>query len=237
MTSRRPHAPGGVWQAGARSSFRLVLGGTLVAGALVAAIWVVNRGPKNVGNLTAAPLSDADGRSLGPPDAPVKLDVWEDFQCPSCRTFSVRIKPLLIENYVKTRKARFTYHDMSFMGPESLGAGMSARCADRQGKFWPFHDLLFDNQAGANSGVFSRDRTKEFAATLGLNAKLFSTCLDDPEIQEAVEAETRQAYIKGIKETPTLLVNGVEAKPVNNWPAVSAAIETALKAASGAPAR
>jgi protein-disulfide isomerase len=163
----------------------------------------------------------------------VKLDVWSDFQCAACRVFAGRIKPALVRSYIETGKARLAFHDMSFLGSESLGAAMSARCADRQGKFWPYHDLLLANQGATNSGVYTRERSKEFAATLRLNVAAFSTCLDDPAIQEAVEAETRQAYVRGIKETPTLLVNGVAVTEVNNWQVVSAAIEAALKDVSG----
>jgi protein-disulfide isomerase len=208
--------------------------GVLLAGALVVATIIIYRGSRNPAGLNVPPPRNVeDGRSLGSSGAPVKLDVWSDFQCAACRIFAVRIKPALVKTYIETGKARLAFHDMSFLGSESLGAAMSARCADRQGKFWPYHDLLLANQRAANKGEYTRDRSKEFAAALGLNLDAFSACLDDPATQGAVEAETRQAYVKGIKETPTLLVDGVAVTEVNNWQVVSAAIEAALKGATG----
>jgi protein-disulfide isomerase len=212
-----------------RRGIALIAGGVIVATALVSAIAYVNRSPApSVGATAAAATADV-GRTLGAADAAVTLEVWTDFQCPTCRIFNQRMKPFLVEEYVKTGKARFVHHDMAFIGDESLGAAISARCAERQGQFWTYVDLLFANQGGNNSGAFSRDQTTQFAARVPLDIPAFSACLDDPAIERAVKVETRQAYEKGVKETPTLLVNGIKVTPVNDWPSVSAAINSALK--------
>jgi protein-disulfide isomerase len=175
------------------------------------------------------PTDLADGRSLGSPDAPVQLDLWSDYQCPACDAFAGSVTPELVERYIRPGKARLTIHDMISIGEESLGAAISARCAEKQGKFWEYHDLLFANQAPEeNSGTFTHGRSRQFAAALDLDLDLFTVCLADTTVEDAVLAESKQGLSQGVKETPTLYVNGKIANPANSWGPVSTAIEAAL---------
>jgi protein-disulfide isomerase len=179
------------------------------------------------------PIDLAHGRSLGSADAPVQLDLWADFQCPACDAFAGSVTPQLVREYIRPGKARLTFHDMAYLGNESLGAAISARCADRQGKFWEYHDLLFANQAPENSGTFTKDRSKQFADKLGLDVDAFAACFEDTTVEDAVYAESKQGIDQGVPETPTLYVNGKIANPANSWGPISSAIDAALKADSG----
>ena len=182
------------------------------------------------------PTDLAFGRSLGSPTAPVQLEIWEDFQCPACDAFTGSMEPYLIDTYLRPGTARLTFHDIATIGNESLGAAISARCADRQGRFWPYHDLLFANQAPENSGVLTKDRSKEFAQLLGLDMVAFSTCLEDRDIEAAVVAETQEGLASGITVTPTLKVNGVIVSSATSSAAVTAAIAAALTNTPASPA-
>jgi protein-disulfide isomerase len=177
----------------------------------------------------------AFGRSIGSPDAPVQMDVWADFQCPACDAFTGSVEPYLIDTYIRPGLARLTFHDIATIGEESLGAAISARCADRQGKFWQYHDLLFANQAAENSGVFTRARSQQFAQALGLDLVAFTACLDDQEVANAVQQETTQGLGSGIKETPTLFVNGNIVQPATSSSAISSAMDAVLKSGSPSP--
>jgi protein-disulfide isomerase len=177
----------------------------------------------------------AFGRSLGSPDAPVQMDVWADFQCPACDAFTGSVEPYLIDTYIRPGNARLTFHDIATIGNESLGAAIAARCADRQGKFWQYHDLLFANQAAENSGAFTRARSQQFAQSLGLDLVAFTACLDDTDVEDAVRAETLSGLSSGVAETPTLFVNGVIVKPATSSAAINAAVEAALKAGPASP--
>ena len=159
----------------------------------------------------------------------MQLDLWSDFQCPSCRLFEARIEPNVVQNYVSNGGARLTFHDMAFLGPESVEAAIAARCAERQGQFQGYKHLLFANQGSRNSGAFGRSRLTEFANSLRVEIEQFTACRDDRSVLEAVSAETGQAYAMHVKETPTLVVNGVTVTSVNDWPSVSAAINAGLK--------
>lgn len=179
---------------------------------------------------TAIAGETADGdRTIGTRDAPAQLDLWSDFQCPSCRLFEARIEPNIIQTFVDTGRARLTFHDMAFLGPESVDAAIAARCAGQQGKFRSYKHLLFANQGSRNSGAFNWTRLTEFAARLHLDTAVFTTCVEDSAVRDAVSAETGQAFKKRVQETPTLLVNGVRVTPVTDWQTVSAAIERASK--------
>lgn len=188
------------------------------------------------------------GRSVGDPNAPVRIDVYEDFQCPACGLYTERIEPLLMAGPVADGTAFVTIKDFPFLGQESLDAAVAARVAeDLEGKFWDFHGLLFHNQHGENQGAFSRDRLADMAVLAGLDRQAFLDGLDDPAYPPAVEAEHAQGVELGVSSTPTLVVNGQLLRGVPTWDDLSALIAEAAAggadpvassepAASGAPA-
>jgi protein-disulfide isomerase len=150
----------------------------------------------------------ANGRTLGSADAPIDIQVWADFQCPVCDRFTRDIEPFLVGQYVETGKARMTFNDYSFIGPESFDAAVAARVAGASESFWPYHDLLFANQGAENSGAFSRGRLAEMAVAVGLDRQAFLTAMDDPTYLAAVKDETARGLAQGVKATPTMIING-----------------------------
>jgi protein-disulfide isomerase len=179
------------------------------------------------------------GRSLGDPDAPVKVDVFEDPQCPACGRYTERIEPLLIAGPVTDGTVLLTYRDFPFLGPESLEAAAAMRVAeDLDGKFWDFHQLVFHNQHGENQGAFTRERLADMAELVGLEREAFLTAMDDPQYAEAAEAEAAEGAELGVNSTPTLFINGEILRGVPEWEALSQQIEDAASvgpAASEAP--
>ena len=100
----------------------------------------------------------AQGLSMGDPNAPVKVEEYGDFQCPACRIFHESQEGQLIEKYIKTGLVYFTYTPFSFIGDESVKAAEAAYCAADQGKFWEYHDMLYANQTAENKGDFADSR-------------------------------------------------------------------------------
>ena len=183
---------------------------------------------------TRAPAAELRvGRSLGDPGAPVRIDVFEDPQCPACAAYTARIEPLLIAGPVSAGQVFLTYKDFPFLGPESLDAAVAMRVAEAMdGKFWDYHSLIFHNRHGENQGAFSLDRLTDMAELVGLDRAAFLAEMWDPTVyQEAVEAEAAEAAALGIDAVPSLVVNGEIMSGVPEWDALSAAIEAA---ASGA---
>lgn len=148
-----------------------------------------------------------DSRSLGDPSAPVTIVEFADFQCPFCGKFFRESGTKIIEQYVKTGKARFVYRDFAFLGPESIMAAEASRCAGDQQQFWQYHDYLFAHQQGENQGAFAKERLKEFAATLKLDTTKFNSCLDAGTHRDQVQKDLDLGRTLGVDGTPATFVN------------------------------
>lgn len=97
---------------------------------------------------------------------------------------------------------------MAFLGAESGWAAEASECAAEQDAFWQFHDKLFTSQAGENKGAFAKERLKQFAIDLRLNADTFNTCLDSGKYATLVKTETASLSTFGVESTPTFVING-----------------------------
>lgn len=155
----------------------------------------------------ALPVSSSD-KSKGEANAPVTVVEYSDFQCPYCGVFATNAERQLEEEFVGTGKVRFVYRNLAFIGNESQWAAQAAECANEQGKFWDYHDKLFNSQKGENDGAFSKPNLKGFAVELGLDTAQFNQCLDSGKYATKVRQETLEGQQAGVRGTPTLFVNG-----------------------------
>jgi protein-disulfide isomerase len=156
------------------------------------------------------PAAVADARAtrpvLGDPGAAVIIHEYGDFQCPSCGAFARSIEPQIRAAYIETGIARLAWHDFAWIGPESRDAANAARCAGDQGRFWEYHDVLFENQRGENAGAFSKDRLKGFGELLGLGTSAFDACVDSNQYGAAVSADFADVRANGFNGTPTFVI-------------------------------
>lgn len=173
-------------------------------------------------------LADKDP-VLGNPGAPVTIVEFGDFQCPFCGRFFKTTEQQIIEKYVKTGKVKFVYRDFAFLGQESEWAAEAAECANEQGKFWQYHDYLYNNQQGENGGAFSKDNLKIFAKNLGLNQAQFDSCLDSDKYLEEVRKDTEDGRNAGVNGTPTSFINGIVVNGAVPFSQFEEIIEAALK--------
>lgn len=176
-----------------------------------------------------------DGKVLGDPNAPVRLIMFSDFQCPHCRTFWSEVEEGLVEEYVGPGQASLEYRDYAFLGPESATAAAAAACAADQDRFWDYHDLLFLRQGRANSGVFSDNNLKRYADTIAsefddFDKDAWEDCFDGGTYEADVQASTQSAAQQGIASTPTVLVNGAPIEGSRDLGTYRQAIDAALAA-------
>ncbi len=161
----------------------------------------------------SSPTDEVDGYSMGSPDAPVVIEVWEDFQCPFCQRFTYEVEPTLVETFVKSGDVRLVFRNLAFLGDESHWAAVAGSLAAEQNKFWPFHDYLFANFQGNDNGGFHIDRLLEMGEAVGLDMDRFREGLALENARERwaeIDAEARaEASAQGINATPTVVVNGV----------------------------
>lgn len=200
---------------------RLILIGLIVVGAALVVFALVWPQVKSVGEIitvTPATLPNADGLSLGDANAPATIDVFEDFQCPACKSFTESTEPLIIENLVATGKARYVFHNYPFIddntnplgGGESDQAANAAMCANEQGKFWDMHNSLYANWNGENQGNLSDRRLQAMAESLGLDMNAFNTCFNANKFESEIQADFNEGKEMGVNGTPTVFVNGTQ---------------------------
>ena len=166
---------------------------------------------------------------LGNKDAKVTIIEYADFQCPFCKKLYDTVFKQLKTEYIDTGKVKFSYQDYAFLGEESNFSAEAAKCAQDQGKFWEFHNYLYDNQGGENEGAFSLANMKKFGIAVGLNTKDFNTCVDSRIHKVDVESETQGANQYGVQAAPTVFVNGKRFEGAQSYATFKQAIEEALK--------
>ena len=89
---------------------------------------------------------------LGSKDAQITLVEFGDYQCHFCNVFYHSTEEQILENYIKTGKVKMIFKDYNIIGPDSINASHGAHCAEEQGLFWEYHDILYDNWTGENNG-------------------------------------------------------------------------------------
>ncbi len=98
------------------------------------------------------------------------------------------------------------YAHLAFLGPGSITAAAATECAAEQGKFWLYHDYVFEEW---DQGRYTKDGLKEVAATLELDTATFDECLDSGRTEELVFQDTNMARRAGVRSTPAFFINGV----------------------------
>ena len=203
----------------------------LVAGALVAALFVVSLGSSGPGGVEAAYPPGYTAPVQGDPDAPVEFVMWGDFQCTFCKRFETETLPRLRAEYVDTGKVKFVWRNFANYGQESEDAAVAAYCAGEQDKFWEYHDTLYQNQGGYNSGAFSPSRLIQFAETLSLDITLFQSCLARPKYDAVLSADYSAGRGQGVQGTPGFFLNGQYVAGAQPFETFAGIIEGELAAA------
>jgi protein-disulfide isomerase len=139
--------------------------------------------------------------SLGAKSAPVTIVEFTDFQCPFCEKTESTLKDLRTKYGDKIRLVHMDF-PLPFHS-HALDAAKAARCANEQGKFWPYRDALFANQ----SKLAPAD-LKTTAKTLGLNSAKFNTCFDSDKYDAQIKADQAAGEKLGVDGTPAFFIDG-----------------------------
>lgn len=173
---------------------------------------------------------------LGDPNAPVRAAVYSSFDCPHCRTFHDETMDAIVER-VRGGNLAFIFVPLYGTGnvTNGQGAARAALCAADQGRFWQFHDALFDWQGRYANQAFTNNRITSGIEALNLDRSAFDACVrsgDRPTtILNAAQAEARG--LLNFFGTPTVTINGVvpvgeDQQPVSGSEAILAAIDRAI---------
>jgi len=141
----------------------------------------------------------------GSNSAPVTIIEFGDFQCPYCEVFFSQVLPQIEKNYIKTGKVKFVYREFPLSFHQyAQKASEAAGCAGEQGKFWDYHDKLFENQNSLDLASL-----KSYAQQLHLNTTKFNDCLDSGKTTAAVQEDVSDGSGYGVSGTPTFFINGI----------------------------
>ncbi|SFC83846.1 DsbA family protein [Streptomyces aidingensis] len=182
--------------------------------AVLAVVGVAGYFAANAGDSRASDGEAADPVTQGPADAPAVLTVYEDFRCPACgqfeTNFSDTVHALQEEGKLRAEYYLVTIIDDNLGGDGSLNAANAALCAEDQGKFTEYHDVLFVNQPPEQDDAFAdKDYLIQLAGEVeGLGGEAFQQCVRDGAHEAEVARMNAHFENSDYNATPTLLLNG-----------------------------
>ena len=143
---------------------------------------------------------------LGNPDAKITIVEFGDYQCTFCYKFHDETMKKIDQAYIKAENVNFVYRDFPLNGPQSILASEASYCAQKQNKFWEYHNTLYDNWGGENTGWITKNVLIGFANDIKLDLDSFSQCLENSEFKQKVLDNEQFAREIGIDATPSFLI-------------------------------
>jgi len=183
---------------------------------------------------TVTPEGEAEDPLLhvrGPKNAPVTLEIYGDFQCPSCATASRIIDELEAQEFAG--KLRVIFHEFPLsMHQHAAQAARAAEAAGIQGKFWEMHDALYKYQ-----DVWSRVNDanyffESYAEAIGLDVARFRADCISPDVLTRVIEDGKTGEARGVQNTPTIFINGNQVSAFTK-DALQQAIQSAVSGKKG----
>ena len=156
--------------------------------------------------LTSEYLTNNGSPKNGFDDAVISIVEFGDYQCTFCYKFHQNTLNAIKIQYIDTGKVSFVYRDFPLNGRDSILAAEASYCADDQGKYWEYHNMLFSNWAGENTGWITETLLLDIANFLDLNIIEFHDCLNQhTHYQKVIDNENYAKQI-GINATPSFLI-------------------------------
>jgi protein-disulfide isomerase len=160
---------------------------------------------------------------LGPTHAAVTLVEYGDFECPNCKQAAPAVK-LMLARFTDRVRFVFRHFPLEEVHPHALLAAQAAEAAGGQGKFWPMHDLLFENQSH-----LKRNQLGSYAEKLELDMPRFDLELDDEVYLQRVREHIEGAKRGGVHATPTFFINVAPCDVSYGLQSLAGGIEAALR--------
>ncbi len=189
--------------------------------------------------ITPAVIPLAEGTAVGDPNSSIKVEVFEDFRCTACKSYSEVFEPQVIENHASKGEIYYVIYNYPFLDDQnpvkdSDRAAYASESAADQNRFWDYHKLIFAN-LNFVPNEFSEKRLTAFAKSLGLDMDAFSNCMNSNAVKSIINDNLARGSQMGVTGTPSVFVNGTDIKPgmVPTYEDIKAAIEQAKSKSSG----
>jgi protein-disulfide isomerase len=147
------------------------------------------------------PLNATD-HILGAAHATVSVVEYGDFECPNCKQAAPAVK-MLLEHFKGRVSVAFRNFPLEEVHPHAVGAAEAAECAGAQDRFWPMHDLLFDNQPHLKP-----PQLRSYADKLQIDMARYDLEMDDHVYLQRVREHMQSGRASGVRATPTFFVDG-----------------------------
>jgi protein-disulfide isomerase len=215
----------------------LIIAIVLIIGLI--AIWMFSRSstsnpPRNAATPDdrSTPAGAQPPNMRGNPNAPVTVEEFADFQCPSCGVYYPELKKIEAE-YGDRLRVIFRENPLLPMHQYALVAAQAAEAAGLQGRFWEMHDKLYENQKTWSEAKDVVPLFVDYAKQIGLDTDRFMRDLNGEVVAVRIFQDGKRSHALGITSTPTFFVNGKEAKG-DSWKpeGLRAMINEALSGAS-----
>jgi len=158
-------------------------------------------------SVTHGTISTMDSPVLGNLSTPITIVEFGDYQCHQCYNWYHNTKSSITPDYIDTGKVNLVFVDLAFLGNDSPKAAQASYCAEDQGLYWDYHDLLYNSQEPEIDGGWANsEMLKAFAFSLGLDMDLFNNCLDSGKYSKRVQYNIQQAHEHGVKGTPGFFI-------------------------------
>lgn len=175
-----------------------------------------------------------DPTAMGKKDAPVVMIEYADYRCPFCGVFARDTMPKIKKKYIDTGKVRFEWRDMTIYGDQSEQAALAARAAGEQGKYWQFHDALYDAAPKRGHPDLPRKKLLGFAKKAGVpDMGQFKKDMKSTKLKKKVKRDTEEGQNAGATATPTFLVGSKPVMGAQPWSQFEQTIDDALDEADG----
>jgi protein-disulfide isomerase len=168
--------------------------------------------------------------ALGSNTANITIVEFGDYKCQYCARFHRETKSQLIDNFVDTGQVKFMFKDFVVndrpLDKQSTLTARASYCAADQGKYWQYHDEVFDNSKGEDVGWVTKEILNQFAQNVQVpDLMKFSECVDSQKYNDVVAQNNELARSLGVSATPTFLIikqgrqpEGIEgAQPYNSF--------------------
>lgn len=138
----------------------------------------------------------------GSADPKIIIVVFSDYECPFCKKAELTIRDVMV-NYNDSALLVFKDFPLTMLHPDALNAALATECAKEQGKYWDYHDYIFDNND--RLGI---DYLKEYAKFFSLDSEKFDACLDSQKYLYEIELDKKAGMAVGVSGTPVTFING-----------------------------
>ncbi len=178
---------------------------SIIIAIFVGILWLSSS--KTTNDQTASSSAQPTSHLKGNKNSSIKFVEYGDFQCPACYGYEPVVQQIR-EKYKDQITLQFIHFPLVQIHPNAMAAHRAAEAAHKQGKFWEFHDLLYQNQEQWSKLSSLTPIFEGYAQQLGLNVAQFKTDTASSGVNAIIQADIKKGQKIGVNSTPTFLLNG-----------------------------